>query len=111
MTTHNTANDEAQIRRSIETFVQGVRKKDVDQVMSIYAPDVLVFDVVPPTRRGVAEYRRGIQEWFGMFEGPIEFEVHDLKIMISADLAVTHSVSHQGGTMKDGRRNEGWVRT
>ena len=44
----NKKNDEAEIKRAIEDWVEALRAKDIDEVMSIYAPElVLSFDVIP----------------------------------------------------------------
>ena len=40
-------NDEAGIKRVIEGFVEAFRARDLDGVMSIYAPEIVTFDVVP----------------------------------------------------------------
>ena len=40
-------NDEAAIKRVIEGFVEAVRNKDIGGVMSLYAPEVVSFDIVP----------------------------------------------------------------
>ena len=41
---------EAVIRQRIEDGVNAIRAKDIDGVMSLYAPDMVSFDVVPPLR-------------------------------------------------------------
>ena len=43
----NKQNDEAEIKRVIEGYVEAFRAKDLDGVMSIYAPEIVTFDVVP----------------------------------------------------------------
>ena len=40
--------DEAAIKALYSKFNDAFNKKDVDGIMSVYAPDVFVFDVVPP---------------------------------------------------------------
>ena len=41
-------NEEAAIKRVIEGFVEALRAKDLDGVMSMYAPELVSFDIVPP---------------------------------------------------------------
>jgi len=43
-------NDEAEIKRVIEGGVEAIRARDIDGVMSIYAQEVVSFDIVPPLR-------------------------------------------------------------
>jgi ketosteroid isomerase-like protein len=40
-------NEEAAIKRVIEGFVEALRAKDLDGVMSMYAPELVSFDIVP----------------------------------------------------------------
>lgn len=51
MTTENTtANDEAQIRVLIDDWANALRAKDVDDVMSRYAADLVQFVMAPPLK-------------------------------------------------------------
>jgi ketosteroid isomerase-like protein len=40
-------NDEAEIKRVIESGVEAIRAKDPDGVASMYAPELVSFDIVP----------------------------------------------------------------
>ena len=39
--------EEGAIKRLIEGFVEAFRARDLDGVMSMYAPEIVTFDVVP----------------------------------------------------------------
>jgi hypothetical protein len=39
---------EALIRQRVEDCVKALRAKDIDGVMSLYAPNIVSFDIVPP---------------------------------------------------------------
>jgi ketosteroid isomerase-like protein len=41
---------EALIRQRVEDAVKAIRAKDIDGVMSLYAPNIVSFDIVPPLR-------------------------------------------------------------
>jgi ketosteroid isomerase-like protein len=47
-TTHTKARDEAQIRQLIDQWTQALHAKDLNTLMSYYAPDILTFDILPP---------------------------------------------------------------
>jgi ketosteroid isomerase-like protein len=48
MTTQQSqANDEAQIRQLLEQWAQALYAKDLNALMSYYAPDILTFDILP----------------------------------------------------------------
>ncbi|AET90882.1 hypothetical protein BYI23_B002750 [Burkholderia sp. YI23] len=86
--------DVARIRELIEAWRQAVLAKDVSALASHYAADVVVFDVVPPASlRGVAHYRENWQRWFDSMKGPLTFEMRDVEVAASGDLAYAHSVN------------------
>ncbi len=55
----NKQTDEAEITRVIERGVEAIRDKHIEGVMSLYAPEVVSFDIVPklalPGNRGIQE--------------------------------------------------------
>ena len=88
-----------------------MRAKDLDRLMTFYAPDVVYFDVVPPLRYVGADALRGrFTRWFAGFRGPIDLAIRDLTVAISGDLAVAHWLSRAGGTLQDGHEAGTWVR-
>jgi ketosteroid isomerase-like protein len=50
----NTSTREAAIRELIDSFVKAIRAKDINGVMSVFAPEVVSFDLGPPLQTGVA---------------------------------------------------------
>ena len=40
--------NEARIRERLEDWAKAVRAKDIERVISHYAPDILLFDLAPP---------------------------------------------------------------
>ena len=104
-------NDEAEIKRVIEGGVEAVRARDIDGVMSIYAQEVVSFDIVPPLRyRGADAFRKVWEEVFSSFQGPIDYEVHDLNITVGDDVAFTHSLNRIRGTLNNGLKTDLWLR-
>jgi uncharacterized protein (TIGR02246 family) len=86
--------DVARIRELIEAWRQAVLAKDVDALVSHYAPDVVVFDVVPPASiRGVEHYRENWRRWFDSMKGPLAFEMREVEVAASGDLAYAHTVN------------------
>ena len=107
----NKQNDEAEIKRVLEGGVEAVRARDIDGVMSIYAPELVAFDIVPPLRYvGADAYRKPWEEVFSSFQGPIGYEIHDLSITVGDDVAFTHSLNRISGTMNIGHKTDLWVR-
>jgi uncharacterized protein (TIGR02246 family) len=103
--------DEAQIRQLIDTWVEALHAKNVDRIMSVYAPDVHVFDIAPPLQHAGAEaHRRSFAEWFKGFAGPIGSDIRDLRITAGDDVAFCHCLNRVSGTPKGGEAFDHWVR-
>jgi uncharacterized protein (TIGR02246 family) len=111
--TENTkAIDEIQIRALIDDRVKAVRAKDVDVLVSNYAPGVLSFDVVNPLQStGSDAIRKRLEQWFSSFDGPIGFEIRGLSIAAGDDVAFCHGLSGVTGTRTDGGKINMWYRT
>src|SRR5215471_4493399 len=66
---------ETLIRQRVEDLVKAIRAKDVDAVTSLYARDLVSFDLTPPLRRfGADEKRRAWQGVFAAFSDPLAYE-------------------------------------
>ena len=53
------ADDEAQIRARLEDWAEATQSKDLDAVMSHYAPDVVAFDAIAALQfKGREAYRK-----------------------------------------------------
>jgi len=103
--------DDAPIRTLIADWADALRAKDIDRVMSHYAPDILLFDLAPPLQYlGADAYRKNWEEWFPSWQGPIGCEIRDLNIAMGDDLAFCHSLNRISGTRTDGQKTDVWVR-
>src|SRR6202035_4030437 len=95
----------------LENWASAIRAKDIDARMSNYAPNVSLFDVVGPLEHfGKEAIRQRAIEWFSTFDGPLEFEMHDLRISSDGDVAFSHSLNHVSGTKTDGNKLDMWWR-
>jgi ketosteroid isomerase-like protein len=110
MTTAENTRDEAEIRECIQGWAKALRAKDVDGLMSHYTPDILAFDLAPPLQHAGAAYRKGFEEWFRSFRGPIGIEIRDLDITAGEDVAFSHSLNHISGARTSGEETDVWVR-
>ncbi|WP_248323122.1 nuclear transport factor 2 family protein [Caballeronia sp. Sq4a] len=96
------ARDEARIRELTEAWRQAVLAKDAAALVAHYAPDVVVFDVVPPAwMTGVARYRDNWQRWFDSISGPLAFDIVDMRIAVSGELAYVHSLNRVAAGGRD----------
>ncbi|GAA2278029.1 nuclear transport factor 2 family protein [Nonomuraea roseoviolacea subsp. roseoviolacea] len=103
---------ESEIMALLESRVDACQKKDVDRLMSFYAPDVVYYDVVPPLQFvGADDVRRNFVRWFDEYDGPISLETRDLSVVTGGDVAIAHMLHLDSGTRKNGLRSAIWVRS
>jgi uncharacterized protein (TIGR02246 family) len=102
----------AEIRALIDDRAKAVRTRDVNASMSNVAPDILSFDVVNPLQHiGADALRKRAEQWFGSFQGPIDYEIRDLSITAGDGVAFSHGLSHVSATKADGGKLDMWWRT
>jgi ketosteroid isomerase-like protein len=103
--------DEAQIRQRIGKLTEALRAMDLEDVMSIYAPDIVSFDIVPPLQHVGAEAKKN--NWtnaFAMFQRPLGYEIRNFTITMGDDVAFGHSLNRINGTLKNGTSTDIWLR-
>jgi ketosteroid isomerase-like protein len=88
---------EALVRQRVEDLAKALNAKDIDGVMSFFAPNLVSFDIVPPLRYvGADNKRRAWQEAFAAYTGPFAYEVHEF--------------NHLNATLASGHITDFWLR-
>src|SRR5882672_10910488 len=96
--------DEQAIRDLEVKFGQAFIAKDVDAIMKVYAPDVVVFDVVPPRQYvGADAYRKDWEVYVASIDGPVQFALTDLEVVADGNLGFSHSIQHVSGVDTKGQ--------
>ncbi|HEY3471356.1 MAG TPA: NAD(P)H-dependent oxidoreductase [Amycolatopsis sp.] len=111
MATLRPGDAEAAIRRRLDAVIDGLRNKDLEALGRNYAPDVVSFDVEPPLQHVGTDAK--LANWAKVFEifEKVDYELRDLDIAVSGDLAVGHGFGRVSGTLKNGVVTDGmWVR-
>ena len=93
------ATDEANIRQRINRWVEALRAMDLEGVMSLYAPDIVSFDIVAPLRHVGAKAK--VKNWahaFAMYQRPLGYEIRDLTLTLGDDVAFGRSLNRVSGT-------------
>lgn len=104
-----TAEDE--IRAAVDSWVKAVVARDIDGIMSHYAPDVVSFDAIVALQfKGREAYRKHWEACLSMCEGEMAFEVHELAVAAERDVAFCHYLVTCGATKEDGEKQVGWMR-
>jgi ketosteroid isomerase-like protein len=103
--------EEADIRRRLHTLVSAVRSMDLESLKSMYAPDIVSFDIEPPLQHLGAEAKwRNWTKVFTIYQRPLGYEIRDLTITVGDDVAFAHTLARISGTLKNGSRSDYWVR-
>ena len=102
---------EADIRQLIDKLVEAVRTMDLEGVNSIYAPDIVSFDIVPPLQHVGAEAKwKNWVDVFTAYQRPLGYQTGDLAIVVGDDMAFGYSLNRISGTLKNGNSSDYWVR-
>ena len=110
MTTERVA-DDAEIRRRLDQAVVAIRAMDLEGVKSLFAPDIVSFDIVPPIQHVSAPAKwKNWADVFATYQRPLGYELKDLVITVGDDVAFGHSLNRISGTLKSGPRADYWVR-
>jgi PhnB protein len=89
-----------EIRKLIDDWATAHCDKDADRVMSHYAEDNVQFIMAPPLQFSGANAwdKQAIGTWFSTFEGPLGYEVRNLNIAASGDIAFCHFLNRLSAT-------------
>ena len=91
----STGDDEAAIQTIYKEFCEAVIAKDLNKIMSFYAPgdELLAFDAfIPRQYKGAAAYRKSYEDFFVSFPGPSKSTILDVNIRVSGNLAYASSL-------------------
>jgi ketosteroid isomerase-like protein len=102
---------QSEVKTLLDEWSEAIRRKDIERLMSVYAPSIVYFDVAPPLRFvGLDAVRRNFVRWFDMWSSGIGVELRDRRLCESRDLAASHLLHRTSGTLKAGRDVDYWLR-
>ncbi|WP_333607724.1 YybH family protein [Arsukibacterium sp.] len=103
---------EQQIRDRVNQYVNAVRSKDVTQIATLYSDDVVAFDAILALQFvGKAAYIAHWHTCMGYAKGDTLFEVHQLQVTASEQLAFSHSINRCGCANEQGKMESSWMRS
>jgi uncharacterized protein (TIGR02246 family) len=101
------------IAELLEQYVAAVRAKDVDAFVSLYADDVVVFDMWGvPAYRGVGAWRATVDEWFsslGDESVAVSFEDVEARGPLAHMLVRYAGLSPEGEELRAMKNRMTWV--
>ena len=105
------AQDEVAIRERIDTLREAIQTGDLEAMKTIFAPNLVSFDMEPPLRHLGAETKwKNWEKVFTIYRTPLEYEVRDPTVIVDGDLAVVYSLNRISGSLATGDKNAFWVR-
>lgn len=102
---------EQQVRRRMQDWKETFESKDVEGIMTFYAPEEFTaFDLMPPLEfHGGDMWRKNWISFFDAFEGAPQLEITDLDVHGSGELSFVRALVRLSGTMH-GNSVDMWVR-
>jgi uncharacterized protein (TIGR02246 family) len=105
------ASEGDEVRQVLDRWVAAFRSGDIPAIMSIYSPDVVAYDMVPPLRyRGIDAYRKDYEDYFDAYNGPVDVELRDVSVVAGKDVAVAFGLGRFKGKLKSGEVIDFWAR-
>jgi ketosteroid isomerase-like protein len=108
---NNSEIEKREVLQMIEKEVELVRNKNVNELIPLFAENILQFDVVDPLQyKGISGTKERMEGWFSTFDGPIGTEMHELEVTASGDVAFAHCLRHVNAMKADGTKLDMWWR-
>jgi uncharacterized protein (TIGR02246 family) len=103
--------NEAAIRELIDGFANALGAKDVDGCMSVFAPEIVSFDILPPLQAvGADAFVKHWHEFFESYQGPLHVEFPDVSVSADDRVAFSYCLHRIVGTLKNGHKTDFWLR-
>lgn len=91
------------VQSVIDRYVAAVKASNADALISLYAADAHIFDMMEPfERHGLDAARTMIERWLGHEGATQQCEFEDLHMTESGDLASVRAAVRYGETLSDG---------
>ena len=102
---------EKEITKIIKERISAIKNKNVDKATANYSEDVITFDVVGNLKfNGKGELKNRLKEWLSTLSEIIDYEISDVKINSSSEIAFCSSLNHINAKTFDGTALNMWWR-
>ncbi|SQF99928.1 isomerase [Paucimonas lemoignei] len=100
-----------QIQSLIEQWSAAIRDKDLDLIMSYYAPEIVAYDAIIALQfKGIDAYRTHWKFCLGMCPGPMVFAQRELVVHGDEQFALAHWLNSCGAADENGVTQSSWMR-
>ncbi len=105
------SSDFSKIETILKHRIEAIKSQDIENAVSNYAENVLLFDVVGPLQKtGAQVAKQRLEEWLSAMESPVGYEVSHINIKASDTIAFCSSLNHVLSTKIDGSKLDMWWR-
>ena len=95
--------DQVAIRNLVEDWASSVRRRDLNGILRNHSPSILMFDVPPPLQsKGIGAYAKTWELFFSWSRDPAVFDISEMSITASTDVAFVTAVMRCAGTEGNG---------
>lgn len=99
---------EGQIRQLIEDLAEAVLEKNIDRILSAYAPDAVIYDAQDGLENDKQALRKKWEEHFQTISTQ-EFEYDEVSVIAEENVAFSHFLCHTTGISKLGLKIDNWI--
>jgi ketosteroid isomerase-like protein len=108
---NRTASYADEVRAVVKSWADAIRENRQDDILKNHSPDLVIFDVLPPMKYASAEsYRRSWGAWQPQTQSETQFDLEDLSVTATAEMAAAHCFIRCGGITPEGRQFQDLVR-
>lgn len=108
---NNISEHEKQIKQIIDSRVKAIHDKDLNLLLAHHDAHVQSYDIFKPIQySGSDKIKERAEKWFSGYKSLIGYDISDLSINASNDLAFCHYIYHIKGTLNDGGEVNMFVR-
>jgi ketosteroid isomerase-like protein len=106
------ANDKVEVKKVITDFMEALCKKNLKDMLSHYANELIVYDVKPPFQtKGAIAWKHTWEACIDYFPAVFGTEIRDLHVHVSGDLALAHYLFRLTGPEVEHSAMQTWIRT
>ncbi len=98
------------LQHDIDQWLQAIKRSDLAAIRSHYAEDVRAFDAIKQLQFKQADYFAHWQQCLEMCPNHLAFDLKDILIRHSADLAIMHALLYCAGSNDKGEVQGCWMR-
>ncbi len=104
--------DEVFIHHMIEVRQRAICNKDVETIISQYAPNVSSLDLYKPQQAtSIHTIKTQLLKWFAAYSDTVPYKSSGLEVIVGNNIAFSHCLTSAMGFINQHKKNNFWCRT